>query len=141
MIMFQTSQIDNMNQITEHIWLGDYVSTSRKYRLKQCGITHILTVGSGLPPKLPRDFQYCVIPVWDDPKANLKQHWDTCHSFMRHAIDSGGKVLVHCFAGVSRSSSTVISFLMREYGLGMHDAYKFTKEKRWFINPNHGFKK
>ena len=60
---------------------------------------------------------------------------------MRHAIDNGGKVLVHCYAGVSRSSSTVMMFLMREYGISMNEAYKITKEKRWFINPNTGFKR
>lgn len=61
-----------MNQITEHIYLGDYVSTSKKYKLRTCGITHILTVGLGLPPKNPTEFKYLVINVWDDPKANLK---------------------------------------------------------------------
>ena len=46
-------KIDPCNKIIDGIVLGDYVSASNKYILARNQITHILTVGSGLPPKFP----------------------------------------------------------------------------------------
>ena len=48
-------------------------------------------------------------------------------------------MLVHCYAGVSRSSSTVIYYLMRKHDLSLKDALNYVKACRWFINPNPGF--
>ena len=40
--------------------------------------------------------------------TNLKKHFEKCYSFIRDAISKGGKILVHSYAGVSRSSTIVI---------------------------------
>ena len=113
--------------------LGDYVSASKKHILERHGITHILTVGSGLAPKFSERYIYKIIDEYDIPTANLKQHWDDCHNFMDEARESGGTVLVHCYAGVSRSSSTVISYLMRKFDLSLLQAFEHTRLCRWFI--------
>jgi protein-tyrosine phosphatase len=55
-------------------------------------------------------------------------------------MNKGGKVLVHCFAGVSRSATIVIAYMMQEHGMNYHSAFKFVKSKRPFINPNEGFR-
>ena len=44
--------------------------------------------------------------------------------FIDSVIAENGKVLVHCYAGVSRSATTVIQYLMRTYGLSFANAYK-----------------
>ena len=56
-------------------------------------------------------------------------------------MNSGGRVFVHCFAGVSRSATIVIAYLMKEHGLSFSAAFKFVKNKRCFINPNEGFRR
>lgn len=50
-------------------------------------------------------------------------------------------VLVHCQMGMSRSSSLIIAFLMKQYGMSFIEAKKITKEKRQIVNPNEGFVK
>lgn len=50
-------------------------------------------------------------------------------------------MLVHCFAGVSRSATIVIAYLMQEHGLAYRDALAFVKQKRNHIHPNEGFKR
>ena len=111
-----------MHKILDQLWLGDMIGASNKFLLKKNGITHILTVAQGLTPKFPSLFNYKVINVLDCPSANLKQFFPTCISYIKQAIASGGTVLVHCFAGVSRSTSTVCAYLMQEHGMTFNSA-------------------
>lgn len=46
---------------------------------------------------------------------------------------------VHCFAGVSRSATIVISFLMKKFEWSLNQALTFTKKRRRYIDPNPGF--
>ena len=50
-----------------------------------------------------------------------------------------GSVLVHCAAGVSRSASIVIAYLMRIKGWTYAEAFSYVKSKRFVICPNSGF--
>ena len=47
------NRIEPLNEIVEGLFLGDHVASNNKYILSRNGITHILTVGSGLYPKFP----------------------------------------------------------------------------------------
>jgi protein-tyrosine phosphatase len=49
------------------------------------------------------------------------------------------KVLFHCAAGVSRSASFVIAYLMKDQGISYQEAFNFVKSKRSIIRPNSGF--
>ena len=111
-----------MNKITDNIYLGDMGGAYNKFMLKKNGVTHILTVAQGIAPKFSSLFQYKIINILDAPFANLKQHFQSCIKFVKDAIHSGGCVLVHCFAGVSRSATIVIAYLMQEFGMGLTEA-------------------
>lgn len=52
-----------------------------------------------------------------------------------------GSVLVHCMAGVSRSASIVIAFLMKINKWNMEKAYKYAHSMRKQVGPNYGFLK
>ena len=122
MIYNKNNRIEPLNEIIEGLFLGDQVASTNKYILNRHGITHILSVGSGLYPKFPQKYTYKWISELDSPTANLKQHFAAMHRFMKNAFATGGRVLVHCYAGISRSATTVISYLMREHGLTLHAA-------------------
>ena len=129
-----------MDQILEGLYLGDLMAASSKDMLHKFGITHILTVAKGHPPQFAASFTYKVIPVLDLPSANLKKRFDEGIEFIKMATAAGGKVLVHCFAGVSRSATMVLAYLMQEHGLSYHASMKLVKSKRPFISPNDGFR-
>ena len=52
---------------------------------------------------------------------------------------SGGKVLVHCHAGISRSATVCIAYIMWLKHWTMEYAYQFLKSKRSLIAPNLNF--
>ena len=52
-----------------------------------------------------------------------------------------GKVLVHCFAGSSRSGSAVIAYLMASKQWDYMTALRFVQSKRQLVRPNLAFGK
>jgi protein-tyrosine phosphatase len=82
-----------------------------------------------------------VINVLDMPFENLLRHFRPAIDFIAKAIKSGGVVLVHCYAGVSRSASVVIAYLMKELGLPALDAMTYVRKRRPIIFPNPGFQR
>lgn len=54
-------------------------------------------------------------------------------------IKNGKQVVVNCFAGISRSATIVIAYLMYKNKLSVQEAISFVRTKRPFINPNYGF--
>ena len=107
--------------------------------LKQAGITHILQVAAGIKPLFPRDFTYKVINVADVSSSSLIRHFPSAISFIKDGMTRGGGVLVHCFAGVSRSATVVIAYLMQEKNMSFSDAFAFASKRRPVIFPNMGF--
>ncbi|CAF90678.1 unnamed protein product, partial [Tetraodon nigroviridis] len=73
-----------------------------------------------------------------DPER--QQHLpQTGHSSPKKAKASNGRVLVHCLAGISRSATIAIAYIMKRMELSLDEAYRFVKEKRPTISPNFNF--
>lgn len=80
------------------------------------------------------------IQIADMTRENIIQHFPTAIEFIENALkDPEGSVLVHCFYGVSRSSTIVIAYLMKKYSLTYQKAFEKAKSKRNLVHPNHGF--
>lgn len=53
--------------------------------------------------------------------------------------ENRGKVLVHCHAGISRSATICMAYLMATRKLRMEEAYEFVKTRRRVVSPNFNF--
>jgi protein-tyrosine phosphatase len=129
-----------MNKIIDGVYLGNLQAAQNLPALKSSCITHILQVANGIQPMFPKQFTYKVIDVPDLHHANLQRHFPAAISFIKQGIQAGG-VLVHCHAGVSRSSSIVIAYLMQEHRMTFQEALAFASLRRPVIFPNMGFQK
>lgn len=65
----------------------------------------------------------------------IKQTNEIIHSVYKR----NGRILVHCNAGVSRSSTVCIAYLMFHRKMHFSEAFKLVKSKRECIRPNDGF--
>lgn len=52
---------------------------------------------------------------------------------------SGGRVLVHCQAGISRSATICLAYLMHTQRVRLEEAFDFVKQRRQVISPNLAF--
>jgi protein-tyrosine phosphatase len=64
-----------------------------------------------------------VLDIDDMPDFNIDEHFEEAHKFIKNGITNGEGVLVVCTAGISRSASIVISYLIREHKMLYEDAY------------------
>lgn len=59
--------------------------------------------------------------------------------FTDEARSNGCGVLVHCEAGISRSPTITIGYLMYRQSISLQEAYSLVKSRRDFISPNLNF--
>ena len=56
--------------------------------------------------------RYMVLPVFDDPEEDIARFFHESSRYIGKARRKGG-VLVHCFAGQSRSVALVLAYLIQ----------------------------
>lgn len=132
------------SQIISSLYLGSVGAAYTQQVLLDRGITHILTLDRNLPPQFPsvpttQTFTYLIVPLEDQPTMQLSPHLSSCTKFINDALQSGGKVLVHCLAGVSRAPVVVMAYFMRCKSMTFNQALALVREKRPWIKPNQGF--
>lgn len=137
-----------MTEITPYLYLGNEQDAKNCDILEKKGIYYILNVTKNIPfynstnsmsnvsSGTAGPFCYKRIAVNDCENQNLKNHFEEAFDFIDQAKLKNHKVLVHCQAGISRSPTIVIAYLMSRFNLEMNDAYNQVKKVRPIIGPN-----
>eukprot|EP00939_MAST-03C_sp_MAST-3C-sp1_P000473 g473.t1 len=121
------------------LYVGDKRDANDKERLQQLGITHILNATRDIPNYFPGLFTYESVPVDDHESTDLRSHFYRSNKFIHNAIRRGGRVLVHCRAGVSRSVTLCLAYLVAKKRVRLRQAYRILATSRQIICPNPGF--
>jgi serine/threonine/tyrosine-interacting-like protein 1 len=121
------------------LYLGRGDQATCNHIVSHLRITHIVNVTRDHRMAFPRRIKYLHIPLDDDSSAQLLPEFPAAVRFIGAAIADGGRVLVHCNLGVSRSSTVVIAFLMYTRRWILRDARQYLKERRPIIHPNNAF--
>jgi len=132
--------LTNCSHITRHILVGNRESARDANGLQELGVTHVLNGTSQLPNFHPHKFVYLKIDMLDAPETPIVSYQKKASKFIQHIEEKGGRVLVHCVAGCSRSVCLVLMHLMVHHGVYLRDGWEHMKSVRPQMNPNEGFK-
>lgn len=128
------------SRIADHIYLGSDAVAKNREVLRQNGITHVLNcVGFVCPEYFKVDLVYKTLWLQDSPSEDITSILYDVFDYFEDVRQQGGRVLVHCCQGVSRSTSLVIAYLMWREGQSFEDAFQYVKAARGVTNPNMGF--
>eukprot|EP01062_Namystynia_karyoxenos_P049521 TRINITY_DN37947_c0_g1_i1.p1 TRINITY_DN37947_c0_g1~~TRINITY_DN37947_c0_g1_i1.p1 ORF type:complete len:227 (+),score=78.88 TRINITY_DN37947_c0_g1_i1:71-682(+) len=132
-------------EVLPYLYLGSRIAAADRALLAERGITHVLNAATEIPnyhadpggaaPPLT----YLQLELQDSEGDDIAAEWQRCTDWIRGAHEAGGKVLVHCQAGISRSAAIVIAYLMMTERVSLRDAYTRVKQARSNAGPNMHF--
>ncbi|XP_007236155.2 dual specificity protein phosphatase 19b [Astyanax mexicanus] len=125
--------------ITPSLLLSSQDAANDLETLQKFKVTHILNVAYGVENAFPDLFTYKTITMLDLPETQLTSYFPQCFEFIAQAREQDGVVLIHCNAGVSRSASVAIGYLMSREKIPFEEAFNRVKSARPYIQPNPGF--
>jgi protein-tyrosine phosphatase len=126
-------------RIFDWLYLGNYKDASSIEVLRNHKIESILNATIECKNEFPKYFEYKKIPVCDTVKTNIKFYFEDATNFLESCRLKNRKVLVHCYMGISRSSSCILAYLIKYKGYTFESAYLHVKSFKPDIQPNEGF--
>ena len=153
---------EDLHEIRPGLWLGSVHAARDRSVAERRGITHIVSIildpwaelklpartSDPVDAKMARELAptsedpvHCLLidGIDDVPTAPLSHYFAAAHKFCARARSSGGRVLVHCMAGRSRSASIVAAHLIMAERISTSEALASIAAKRPGIDPNAGF--
>jgi len=127
------------------LYLGPCSAASNKTFLSTNEITQVLSVGS-TPAQNIDGVIYHRLALNDTPSSSISKASDEACKIIDSVIRVGtskskekGKILVHCSAGISRSPTLVVAYLMRSHNMPLKAALGLVLKARPQVSPNPGF--
>ncbi|CAN1242196.1 Dual specificity protein phosphatase PHS1 [Linum perenne] len=77
--------------------------------------------------------------ICDSEDSNISSIFDDGSDYIDHIESTGGKVLVHCFEGKSRSATLVLAYLMLRKNFTLAQAWNNLRRVHRRAQPNDGF--
>lgn len=82
------------------------------------------------------------VTIWDDPDENIAYYFESTAKWIHEQMKQRRHVLIHCVAGMSRSATLLIFYMMRYAGFpSVEAALKHIQARRSIAQPNSGFMK
>ncbi|XP_033991869.1 dual specificity phosphatase 28 [Trematomus bernacchii] len=126
-------------QVTRSLFISNCRSACSEELLQRENITLVINVSKKQPfPRVP-DVTRLRIPVYDDPNEDLLSHFDRSADSIQQEALRGGRSLVYCKNGRSRSATVCIAYLMKHREMKLFEAKLKVKTARYEIDPNPGF--
>jgi len=126
-------------QLLPHLFLGSALHAANREILQRLGITAIINVSKNCRNNFEDLFIYKKIPVDDSFNEDISSYFADTSNFIESIQQQNGKILVHCNAGMSRSVTICLAYLIKVDRLSLDDAYEFIKQRKSNISPNFNF--
>ena len=121
-----------MDSITERIWIGNSDEAKDRESLRLAGIRSTLCLDGCMKRQEAAEAGVDRIEVVEliDGSGNRPEVFLRAVRLLRELAAKHPPVLVHCYAGRSRSAAVVCKFFMREEGNSLQEAMRRITSKR-----------
>ncbi|XP_053739572.1 dual specificity phosphatase 28 [Synchiropus splendidus] len=127
-----------LSQVTDSLFISNGRSACSVPLLQQEAVTLCINVTKQQP--FPSwDVNKVRIPVSDDPTEDLHRYLDQCADAIHQEATVGGRTVVYCKNGRSRSATVCVAYLMKHQKMALADALQVVKTARHVVSPNQGF--
>lgn len=122
--------------IKNKLYLGDIFDANNEKEINDKNIKCIICVAENLTVKITNpNIKLYNYDLKDDYSCNISLYFDEICFIINKEIP----VLINCLAGISRSSTIVIAYLMKYYKINLKEAFLYARKKRNQICPNKKF--
>lgn len=99
------------------LFLGSATGASNRQLILNNEISAVLTISGESNLRYPKDIisEHKIIKAEDKNSEDISKYFDESIEFLQRNLLQGNNVLIHCVAGVSRSPSFVIAFLIKKF--------------------------
>lgn len=138
------SSTEMAHEIEPRLFLGSIDALDEAW-LRTHNITHVISVVPLEPhehvPVWTIRAQHLEISVRDARDQDLLRYFDQTCAFIVNALAEkpNNNVLVHCYAGISRSASVIIAYLMKLHTWSYPEALACVRQERAIVQPNYAF--
>jgi predicted protein tyrosine phosphatase len=127
-----------MSQIFDNVWIAPADTVRDIEFLHENGITHVLNCADEEPTRYPDPYLVAhkeALTDDNDPAA-LGQLLSAGAILATWAMNPMNRIVVHCKAGISRSVTVVLAWMIVHRNYTFDDAYLHVQRYRMFILPN-----
>ncbi|XP_017131769.1 dual specificity protein phosphatase 18 [Drosophila elegans] len=136
-----TTPFPGLSRLTPSLILCGAAAVVPAY-MDKLGVSCVVNVAPELPDTpLPSHGNplYLRINAQDRSEVDLYKYFDEVADLVEEVRLSGGCSLIHCVAGVSRSASLCLAYLMKHAGMSLRESYQHVQSIRPQVRPNSGF--
>jgi predicted protein tyrosine phosphatase len=128
--------LEEIQHVIENVYIGN--SKHSEEELISLGITQVFNISKNhyRDYKIIKETKF---PIDDHINENILSYLPYIVDIINDLNKKGEKIFVHCFAGISRSATVVIYYLMFHHNYSFEAAFKFLRSKRMGVQPNSGF--
>jgi protein-tyrosine phosphatase len=132
-------------KIDDNIYLGTSLNAANYKELKQYNINCIINVTKSISNYYENDendeneFHYYRISVEDIKDESIINNLEITYKYIEKQINNNNIILIHCFAGRSRSVALVLFYLIKKYKKSIDESYNNILKKREVVNINKSF--
>lgn len=131
--------LNDLSEISKNLYISSWKTASELVSTSDKGIDYTLSAMSINPNLSVPEQQHLWLQIEDSSSQNILQYFEKSNKFIAFALSKNAKVLVHCFAGISRSVTLVAAYLMKENNWNTEEALSHINERRSGISPNANF--
>ena len=122
-------------KITDNLYLSSFVGVN-EFNIMKFNISCVITVCKEVPKCSLKNIESIKVEVVDRQTESLSKYFDVLADKINDVAKRNSASLVHCVAGISRSATIVLAYLMKYLRMNLKDAHSLVKSRRPLIRPN-----